>query len=148
MNDVKNPTRRGFLGLLAGALALPAVAPIITPKRSFFSFFLPKGDIEVVQEFDLQREIDKLSKAGGGVVRIPEGIYAIGKSIVLPDDVSFKMENGSALMGCNILCEGKEAANPRGIFVTEPEEKEEKSLVTGCFFDMKNTKRAVYEIFV
>lgn len=148
MNDVKNPTRRGFLGLLAGALALPVVAPIAAPKRSFFSFFLPKREIEVVQEFDLQQEIDKLSKVGGGVVRIPEGVYVVGKSIILPDDVSFKVGPRAIVGSCHVVGKSKGTKNPRGIFVSEPGDEGDPGLVTGCFFDMNETSRPLMEFVI
>lgn len=148
-------TRRGFLGLLVGALAAPVVAPIIAPKRSFFSFFLPKRLIEPDTTFDLQKEIDAISKVGGGIVRIPEGVYVIGKSIILPDDVSMSFEGRGLISECHFTGTKKGVENPRGIFISEIDEEQnleakwsgkDQGLVTNCYFDINGAPRPAIEV--
>lgn len=141
----ENPTRRGFLGMFAAALVMPVAMPVIAPKRSFFSFFVPNRLIHP-DEFDLQAEIDALSNRGGGVLRIPEGVYRTGKSIVLPDDVSFAFVGKGVLSDCYFKGKSKGTKDPRGIFVAEEDNKEESCLLIGCRFDMTESARPAVEI--
>lgn len=97
-----NLSRRGFLGLLAGACALPVVAPIIKPKRSFFFFAAPPEVVSFKDvPFDLQGAINALP-SHGGTVRIPEGMWILNQAILIPHNVVLRGEGPLNIISCHI----------------------------------------------
>ena len=61
-----------------------------------------KSDTTVLSTAALQQAIDDCSKAGGGRVLVPAGIYKIG-TIILKSDVHLYLEQGSTLYGSTDL---------------------------------------------
>lgn len=86
-----NLGRRGFLGLFAGAVAAAVASPIIKPKRSFFSFFVPAAPtrVELGPGEALQQAIDRLGPKGGTLF-LKEGTFILGQTLYVPGNVSIK----------------------------------------------------------
>jgi hypothetical protein len=98
-----NLSRRGFFGLLAGAVAMPIVAPLIKPKKSFF-FFAAQPEVSSFKEvtFDLQEAIDRLP-ACGGVVKIPTGAWILNQAIFISNNVVLRGEGLLHIASCHFM---------------------------------------------
>jgi len=85
-------------------LTLLAVAWALTVRAADYSIvdYGAKADTTVLSTQAVQRAIDECSKAGGGRVVVPTGIYKIG-TIELRSNVNLHLEHGATLYGSTDL---------------------------------------------
>lgn len=95
--------RRGFLGLLAGAAAMP----LIKPKRTLVSFFCPPPVTEVTLQpgETLAQAIARLSPSGGNII-LPVGRYVMSEDVELSPNTTIQFSDKSGMIGCAIKSSG------------------------------------------
>lgn len=93
--------RRDFLSTLPFALSVVAARhgfSQLAPASKSVLDYGAKPDGKTLNTLAIQRAIDDVFRAGGGIVNIPEGIFLTGR-IELKSRVTLNLQSGSTLLG-------------------------------------------------
>ena len=94
-------TRLASVALMGGltlGLAPLAALPAVEPRAFDITAFGAKGDGATLNTDAIQRAADACHEAGGGVVRVPEGVFVTG-SLRLKSGVVLRIEKDALLRG-------------------------------------------------
>ena len=92
--------RREFFACALGAVPLSRAAGRLFDVREYGA----KGDGKSKDTAPIQRAVDACAQAGGGTVSLPPGTYLSG-TVVLKDNVTFRLEAGATLLGSTDLAD-------------------------------------------